>query len=189
MSRLVFYALLSFLALTALTPIYRLFGLESVQVDVPLLVVLHLAFVDRRGAGQMAQGTLGRFGGRLDGASVLCVLLLGYLTDLLGGGMKGIHLFSLALVYLAGCMLARQVYVAGALSAAVIAAFASVASSLTALVVRWATGVPPSLGVLTVVLGQAALTAVFAPPLLRLLAFGEQRLSRKSVERSTLQPS
>ena len=43
-------------------------------------------------------------------------VLLGYITDVMGGGVKGIHSLAMALVYLLTIWVSRHVYLAGNIS-------------------------------------------------------------------------
>ncbi len=105
---------------------------------------------------------------------------------MLSGGIKGLHCFTLALMFLLFRRAASHVYLTGPFSSVVVTFFASLVAGLVGLGIRWIAEVPPSLGSLMVVLAQAVLNAVAAHPLLKLLHFVDNKLSRESAERGGL---
>lgn len=176
MRRFVVFVLLGFLLMTLLGPLTHALGLELATIDVALIIVLHLAMVDRRGGVFRPSARMGVESGLLDVGSVVTALLLGYLTDLFGGGIKGLHSFGLAAIFLASRLMARQIYMAGAISQFLVTLAASLASSVLVLLLRWALGITPGPSMIVVVLAQAALTAAAAPLLMWILRALDLRL-------------
>lgn len=186
MTRVLLFSLLGLLLITLLGPLQRYFNLEVVVLDVPLITVLYMAMAGR-GAGvsrQPPRVTLST--GGVDWSGGITGFILGYVTDVLGGGPKGIHCLSLTLTFLVSLWLARHVYLAGTLSVVAVAFLASVVTSVFAVTIRWATGVAPGLATLTVVLSQAVLCAALAPALMRLFRYVDAKLSRDPAERGSL---
>ncbi len=184
MRRVVAFGLLGYLLMVLLGPLSHALGMQQATIDVALIIVLHVAMVDRRGGVFRPTSRIGLQSSRmLDLGSVVTTLVLGYLADVLGSGLKGLHTLGLGAVFLASRALARQVYMAGVVSQFLVTLVASLASSLLVLLVRWVTGVTPGLGMLPVVLAQAALTAAMAPVLMKLLRFLDARLWREPSER------
>lgn len=182
-TRVLAFSLLGYVLLVALGPLQHLLGLEMVTLDAPLVIVLYLSTVGR-GAG------LGRTyalpGPGVDWSGGLTGAILGYLSDVMAGGIKGLHCLSLVVVFLVARRAARQIYLSGALPVALVAFGAAAVAAAVGLAVRWAGGVAPTLGSATVTLGQAVLTACIAPPLMRLLRAIDVRLLRKPIERGAL---
>ncbi|MCA9669264.1 MAG: hypothetical protein KC503_26895 [Myxococcales bacterium] len=183
MTRALVFVLLAFVLMTIATPLLRMFGFELVGVDIPTIFVLYMALNgDRRpvlGASSLLRVEIGAPG-------AASALLLGYLADLLGGGIKGATSLALAGLYLTARALSRQVAISGAVSAALITFAATLPVSIIVALVRWTQGVAPSLALAGLLLGQAVLTAALAPALMRLLRFIESKLSREADGRSPL---
>ena len=184
MTRLVLYTALAFFLLTILGPLLRLVGIESASVDIGAILVLHRALGERRVPYSKEQGWRFLPSG-LEGDAVALALILGYLTDLLGG-LSGVHGLGLAALYLIARALSRQVSLVGAVSQCLPSFAAAVAVAVIGLFARWATGGHVGAGIAAVLLGQAVLTAAAAPLLLRLLRWIDTKLSRESTERGTL---
>lgn len=114
-------------------------------------------------------------------------LLLGYICDVLGGGIKGLHCFTLALMFLLCRRAARHVYLTGPLSSVVVTFAASLVAALVGLIIRWIGDIPPTVDtVTTVMLPQAVLNAAVAHPLLKLLHAIDNKLAGERAERGTL---
>jgi hypothetical protein len=183
MTRVLVFSLTGFLLITLLGPIQRLTGLDLVVLDVPLITVLYLALAGRLGYIR-ARASL--FSGGIDWSAGLTGFILGYVNDVLGGGVKGIHCLSLVLIFLLCLWAARHVYLIGNLSVIVVTFVASLLTSLTAVIIRWLIGVSPSLSTAAVILAQAVLCAAVAPLLMVLYRFIDGKLSPDSGERSSL---
>lgn len=182
MTRVLVFSLLGFLSLIVLGPVQELLALDHVVVDVPLIIVIYLA-MSERGLHY------GRFNtGSIDWSGGVTAFILGYISDVMGSGTKGLHCLGLAVVFLFCRRAARQVYLAGSLSAFLVALVSSLGTSLLTLGIRWLLGVPPTLGSLTIVLVQALVCAAIAPLLIRGLRFVDQRVVRDSTERGTILP-
>ena len=177
MSRVLVFSLLGFVLVTLLGPLQGLLGMEMVVVDAPLVIVLYLAMAGRgSGLGGMRYSFTG---GGIDWTGGLVGVMLGYVTDVLGGGIKGLHCLTLVLVFLLAQRAARKVYLAGAMPIMLVTLVASLFSSLVGLGVRWFVGLRPTLGSLTVVVAQALLCAAVAPLLMRLCRTLDRWLSMK----------
>lgn len=177
-TRVLAFTLLGFLLLSLLGPLQELFGLDLVVLDVPLIIVVYLA-MSARGPGfsrVLSRSTLSTE--RIDWSGGWTALLLGYTTDVLGGGFKGLSALTLALVFLVCRRAGRHVYLSSTLSAVVVISSTSFGASLFGLTVRWAAGIQPTLGSLSVAGFQALLCAAAGPPLLRLLRAVDQWLLR-----------
>jgi hypothetical protein len=186
MTRVLVFTLVGFVLITLLGPIERLLGLEMVAVDVPLVMVLYMALAGR-GTGYSRPATRPNlFSGGIDWSGGVTGVLLGYVTDVMGGGAKGIHSLAMALLYLLTIWVARHVYLAGNISVILVTFVASLIGSLIALTVRWSMSVPPSLATLTLVASQAVLCAAVAPILMKLFRFIDLKLARDASERGTL---
>lgn len=184
MTRVVAYAILAFLLLTVLGSLLRLAGFAIVSVDVAVIIVLHRALGERR-APYSREPTWRLLPAGLEVDGVVLALVLGHLTDLLGG-VGGVHVLALAVLYLAARIASRQVSLVGPLSQCVLTFVASLGVGLIALTARAAVGAELGGGIATVLFGQALLTAATAPPLMRLLRFLDAKLSRDPTERGTL---
>lgn len=130
--------------------------------DVVLLVIVYLGLSGRGG---------------LSGACALA-LFLGWLADLSAGAPKGLHMVAYALVGLAARGASLRLLVRGGLLTALVAGVFSLACG--ALVVALRTSLSPSLGwaALRQVPLAAAVTALAAPPLFRLLRRFDRRFVR-----------
>jgi rod shape-determining protein MreD len=166
---------------TLLGPVQQLLRMDMVVFDVPLVIVLYLA-MSGRGSG-LGKARFSLTGGGVEWTGGLVAVTLGYISDVLGGGVKGLHCFALVVVFLLAHRAARKVYLAGALPVVVVTFFASLVASLLGLGIRWIGDVVPTLGSLMVILAQALLTAAVSPPLLRLCRIIDARLSGESAER------
>ncbi len=187
MRRVVVFVSLGYLLIVLLGPLSHFLGMQFAQIDVALIIVLHVAMVDRRGGGSRSVSSMSLASHRLlDVGGVVTALLLGYLTDLLGAGLKGLQSFGLSAVFLVSRALAHQIYMAGTISQFLVTFVSSLVSSLFILGLRWIVGVTPGLAMISVILAQAALTAVFAPLLMRLLRFLDARLWQDSKESGVL---
>ena len=186
MRRALIFTLLGYLILTLLGPLQGMFGLDLVVIDIPLIIVIYLAMADRSaGLGRLSsRGGLGTTRGSLAGGGA--ALLLGYAVDVLGGGLKGVHCFTLVVIFLACRRAARQVYLVGTMSALLVTLFSSLGGSLLGLGLLWMAGNRPGLGNLTVALIQAILAAALAPLVIRLLRMIDLRLMRDRGERGTM---
>lgn len=184
MTRTLVFILLGFLLVTLMGPLQNLLGMEMVVLDVPLVVVLYLAMAGR---GSGLGGKRYSFsGGSIDWTGGVVGVALGYVVDVMGGGLKGLHCLSLAVVFLLAQRAARKVYLAGRLPIMLVVLFASLFTSLLGLGVRWFAGIPPSAGSMTVALVQALLCAAAAPPLMRLFRFVDAKIAREGVERGSI---
>ena len=175
MTRALLLSSLGLLALILLGSLEWALGLHTLSIDLVLIIVLYLAMAEPSGPGGR-QISLGGPVGRFDLPSVLAVFVLGYLADLFGGELKGVHSLALAVVFVGGRLLARQVYLAGPTAQIIVCFIGSLLASGVALLVRWSAGVSPSLPLVLVLLGQAGLTAVLAPPVMGLLRRLDGRL-------------
>ena len=186
MTRVLVFTLVGFVLITLLGPVQRLLGLEMVTLDVPLVLVLYMALAGR-GTGYSRPATRpSLFSGRIDWSGGVTGVLLGHITDVMGGGATGIHSLAMTLVFLLTIWVSRHVYLAGNISVILVTFVASLIASMVAVGVRWLTGVPPSLATLTLVASQAVLCAAVAPLLMKLFRFVDQKLSRDASERGTL---
>jgi rod shape-determining protein MreD len=180
MSRVAIFVLLGFALVTVLGPLQQLLRMDMVILDAPLIIVLYLAMA---GSGTGLGGGRRLSSGGIDWSGGLAGVLLGYICDVLGGGVKGLHCLTLVVVFLLAHRAARHVYLAGALPVVVVTFVASVFSSLLGLGVRWLGGVTPSLGSLTVMGAQAVLCAAFAPLMMQLCRFVDAKLAHRLAAR------
>lgn len=180
MTRVLVFSLLGFILVTLMGSLQNMVHMEMVVVDVPLIVVLYMAMTGRRTIGGLRPAFSGWSSGiGIDWSGGITGVILGYISDIMGGGVKGLHCFTLAVMFLLCWRAARHVYLTGPLSAIVVSFFASVVASMMGLIVRWlALGVPPSMGSLSVLLAQGVLCAVAAVPLLKLLRFIDIKLAQ-----------
>jgi len=185
-TRTVVFSSLGFLALILMGPLQGLVGLDMVVLDLPLIIVIYMAMADRTaGLTRLSRG--GSFGtGRPGWAGGLTALILGYLTDVMGGGIKGIHCFTLAAVFLVCRRAASQVYLAGAMSSFLVTLGSSLGASVLGLGLLWIVGQRPGLGSLTVAVLQAILVAALAPLVIRGLRVIDLRLMRERTERGSM---
>jgi rod shape-determining protein MreD len=185
MTRVLVFTLLGFVLVTLFGPVQQLLRMDLVVFDVPLVIVLYLA-MSGRGSG-LGQARFSLTDSGVDWTGGLVAVTLGYVSDVLGGGVKGLHCFTLVVVFLLAHRAARKVYLAGALPVVVVTFFASVVASFLGLGIRWIGDVSPTPGSLMVVLAQALLTAAVAPPMLRLCRLIDARLAGESAERGLSQ--
>ena len=186
MTRAFIFSILGYLALTLLGPLQDTLGLDMVVVDIPLIIVVYMAMADRS-AGLTRLSSGGRFGsGRPGWAGGITALILGYATDIRGGGVKGIHCFTLVVVFLICRRAARQVYLAGAMSSFLVTFSSSLGASALGLGLLWSMGNRPGLGNITVAVIQAILVAAMAPLVIRLLRMIDLRLMRERTERGSM---
>ena len=180
MSRVVIFTLVGFLVQTALGPVHQLLHMDMVVFDAPLVIVLYLAMAGRSGSGAVR---LSPAGAGVDWTGGVVALTLGYISDVMGGGVKGLHCLTLVVVFLLARRAARNVYLAGTLPVLSVTLIASLVASLLGVGARWFGGVTPTPGSLVVVFVQAVLTAGLAPPVLRLCRLLDTRLLGIAVER------
>jgi len=186
MIRALVFSLVGLGLIILLGPLQRYLGLEMVVLDVPLIVVLYMAMAGR-GVGPTRQPPHSiLYSGGIDWTGGVTGFLLGYLTDLLGGGLKGIHCLSMTLIFLFCVWAARHVYLAGTLSVVLVTFVTSVLASLTGMSIRWATGTPPSISTLGTIGSQAVLCAAAAPLLMRLFRFLDARFAHDAGDRGSL---
>ena len=186
MTRVLVFCGLGLLLMTILGPLQRFLGMEVVVLDVPLITVLYLVMAGRGvGLPRPKPSILAPSGG-IDWTGGLTGFVLGYMNDILGGGLKGIHCLSMGLIFLFGLWAARHVYLAGTLSVVLVTAAASLITSGVCVGLRWLMGTPPSVATLAVVGSQAVLCGVMAPLLMRLFRFIDGKLAGEGSERGTL---
>jgi len=181
MSRVAVFVLLGFALVTVLGPFQQLLRMDMVVLDAPLIIVLYLAMAGS-GTG-LGRARLGLSSGGIDWSGGLAGVLLGYICDVLGGGVKGLHCLTLVVVFLLAQRAARHVYLAGTLPVVLVTFAASIFCSLLGLGVRWLGGVAPSLGSLTVMGAQALLCAAFAPLMMQLCRFVDAKLAHRLAAR------
>jgi len=184
MIRVLVFTVTGYLLLVLLGPLQTLLHIEMAGVDAPLIIVLYLAMAGRGGGLGGTRFSLATSG--VDWTGGVVAVVLGYFSDVLGGGIKGLHCLTLAIVFLLANRAARKVYLAGTLPVVVVAFIASSVSSVIGLSIRWLGGVTPTVGSLTVLLAQAVLCALFGPPLMRLCRVIDARLARESPEHRML---
>jgi len=185
-TRVLVFTLIGFLLMVLMGSLQELLGMGMVVLDVPLIIVLYMA-MSGPGSGlarRQPRSTLSGQGPDMTGG--VTGLLLGYICDVLSGGIKGLHCFTLALMFLFFRRSARHVYLAGPLSSVIVTFVGSLVAGLVGLGIRWIADIPPSMGSLMVMLAQAVLNAAAAHPLLKLLHFIDNKLSRDPAERGTL---
>ena len=180
MTRVLVFTLLGYLLMALLGPVQILLGMNMVVLDVPLIIVVYMAMADRVTAYGRLISRSGISSSRIDWSGGLTALLLGYAADVLGGGIKGIHCLTMALVFLACRRAARHVYLAGTMSTIVVTVTASLAASLFGIGILWATDQRPGLGSLSVAGIQALLNALAAPALIKILRTIDGRLLGES---------
>lgn len=186
MRRVVAFALIGFMLLVLLGALLHAVGARQISVDVGLIIVLHIAMLDRRGGVYRAPVVFGSSRGLLDIPGVVTALLLGYASDVVGGGLKGLHSLELGVAFLVARLLARQVYLSGGLSQIFVTLAAALLTSSLALGIRWLVGITPTVASLGVIFAQAGLTALLAPALMRLLRFTDARLYAERADRGSL---
>ena len=180
MTRVLVFSLLGFFLMALLGPLQALVNMDMVVLDVPLIIVVYMAMADRVTAYGRLISRSGISTSRIDWSGGLTALLLGYTADVLGGGIKGIHCLTLAVVFLACRRAARHVYLAGTMSTIVVTVTASMAASLLAIAILWLTDQRPGPGYLSVAAIQALLNAVAAPALIKILRAIDGRLLGES---------
>jgi hypothetical protein len=184
-TRILVFCVLGFLLITVLGSLERMIGLELAAVDVPLMVVLYMALAGR-GSGYSRPHRRSLLYGGVDWSGGMTGVALGYVTDVMGGGLKGIHALTMALVFLLTLWVSRHIYLAGNLSVIVVTFVASAITSALAVSIRWLTGVPPSLATIALIASQAVLCAAVAPPIMKLFRFVDSKLSRDPSERGSI---
>jgi rod shape-determining protein MreD len=184
MTRVLAFTLVGFAALVLLGPLQNVLGLDMVVLDVPLVIVVYMALADRSpGLGRLSPRISG---GHSDLSGGLTALLLGYISDVLGGTVKGQHALALVVVFLVYRRAARHVYLASTMSVLVVTFSASLLGSMMGLGIMWIAGVPPGLGSLPVAGVQALLCAGISPPLIRALRALDVRLARDRGSRAKI---
>jgi len=178
-TRVLVFSLFGVLAMVLLGPFQELFGLDLVVLDVPLIVVVYMAMGDRGTAFSQVLSRPTLSNRRTDWSGGGTAVVLGHVTDVLGAGTQGLHCLTLVVVFLVARRAARHVYLASTLSAVVVVSGASMGASFFGLAIRWMDGVQPTLGSVSVAGFQALLCAVFAPLVIRMLRFMDQRLLRR----------
>lgn len=181
MTRVLVFTLLGFALMVVLGPFQVLLGMDMVLLDVPLIIVVYMAMADRVTAYGRLISRSGISSSRIDWSGGLTAVILGYMTDVLGGGIKGIHCLTLAVVFLACRRAARHVYLAGTMSTIVVTFTASAAASLLTIGILWLTDQRPGPGLLSVAGIQALLNALVSPALIKILRTIDGRLLRESV--------
>jgi cell shape-determining protein MreD len=176
------FSLLGFVLLCILGPLHRLLGTEIAAIDLALVIVVYLATKtdDRSVLNSL------RPAGAIDPAIVIAVLVIGYFCDLLGGGTKGLHAFSLSAVYLVGRLLSEHLYLSGVFPQIVVTFFAAIGSSLIVVLLRSITGSVPTVELMAMLAVQALVTGLFAPPMFRLLNWMDRRLAGQDNRRGTI---
>ena len=182
MTRVLVFSLLGFLLLAVLGPVQDLLGMDMVVLDVPLIIVVYMAMADQVTAYGRLISRAGISTSRIDWSGGLTALILGYMADVLGGGVKGIHCLTLVVVFLACRRAARHVYLAGTMSTIVVTVTASVAASLLGIAILWITDQRPGLGYLSVAGIQALLSAVVAPALIKIFRAIDGKLLGESTQ-------
>ena len=186
MRRLLVLTLVGFFLLTVAGPLQSLFGLEMVAPDIPLILLLYLVMAARGIGGLRAPARPKLLSSSLDFAGGIAGVGLGYVHDLLGGGLLGLHSLTMGLMFLLLLWAGRHVLWAGNISVIAVTAASSFVASLIAVALRWIVGVLPSLATLAVIVAQSALCGVLAPVLMRLFRWIDFRLARGTVERGSL---
>lgn len=176
------FTFLGFILLCVLGPLHRLMGTEIAAIDLTLVLVVYLATkTEERGSLNSL-----RSGGAIDPAVVVVVLVLGYLCDLLGGGTKGLHAFSLSAVYLTGRLLSDHLYLSGVFPQIVVTFFAAMGASVVVIILRSMAGSVPTVELMAMLAVQSLVTGLFAPPMFRLLTWMDRRLARQVDRRGSI---
>lgn len=187
MTRVLVFSLLGYLLITLLGPALHFFAIEMTSLDIPLITMLYMA-LNGRGVGLARtyyRSSLVSVG--IDWSGGCTGLILGYVSDVMGAGVKGMHCLTMAAIFLLSLWASRHVYLAGKLSVIVVTFVASVLATSLHLLIRWALmDVAVSLAALTVILFQAMLTAVVAPFLMMGLRGIDRLLMKDHGERGTL---
>jgi hypothetical protein len=184
MSRLLLQGLLTFLALALLGPIQLALGVRLAAIDVPATVVVYLALVEPWGRQRsVTGGNYGLFRQDVDWGAALTVVVVGYLADLFGGGLRGLHAFSLATLYLNGRLLSRRLVVRGMFAEAVFVFCGALYTSAIALTLRWIIGTRPDPGIALVLLAHASLTALVSPLTIKALRTIDHTVYRRRLAR------
>jgi len=185
-TRVLIFTLVGLGLMVALGPIQRYLGLEIVVVDVPLITLLYMAMAGRGVGMTRPPSRTVLFSRSVDWSGGLTGFALGYLQDLLGGGLKGLHCLSMTLMFVLSVWAARHVYLAGSLSVVTVSAVASLLASLICLIVRSLAGGPLSRAAGPVVCSQAMRWAAVAPSLMRLFRYLDGKLARDPADRGSL---
>lgn len=186
MTRILVFVLVCWFLMILLGPLYRYLYIDHAFINLGLISMIYLSIAGR-GTGYnrpITQTYL--LSGGIDPSGGIAGIALGYIRDVLGGGLKGIHCLSMAILYLFSLWLARQVYLAGTLSIVIVTFLASLFTSLIEIILRWIGGVDPSWGTLMIMGLQAIFTAATAPILMRLFRWIDNRLARDSADRGSL---
>ncbi len=187
MTRVLIFSLLGYLLITLLGPTLHFFNIEMTSMDIPLITMLYMV-LSGRGVGlarSYYRSSLISVG--IDWSGGCTGLLLGYVSDVMGAGVKGVHCLTMAMIFLLSLWASRHVYLAGKLSVIVVTFAASALATSIHLIIRWVLlDVAVSLATLTVIFSQAMLTAVAAPFLMRAFRGIDRRLMKDHVERGTL---
>ena len=179
MTRVLVFSLVGYLAMVLLGPLQDMLAMDLVVLDVPLIIVIYLAMADRVTSYGRLISRSGISPARIDWSGGLTALILGYITDVLGGGIVGLHCLILAAVYLGCRRAARHVFLAGNRSAIFVTFITSICASAFGLGILWIVGQRPSLGYLPVAGVQALLCAVVAPGLIKILRTIDGRLLKE----------
>ena len=180
MTRVLVFTLLGYLLMVLVGPLQDLLGMDMVVLDVPLIIVVYMAMADRVTAYGRLISRSGISTSRIIWSGGVTALLLGYMVDVLGGGVKGLHCLTLTIVFLACRRAARHVYLAGTMSTLTVTFTASISASILGIGLLWITGQQPGLGNLTVAAIQALLCAAVAPALIKLMRAIDGRLLREA---------
>ncbi|MCB9556699.1 MAG: hypothetical protein H6707_11395 [Deltaproteobacteria bacterium] len=176
MMRVLLFCLFGFVALILAGTLTT----TELRIGVPIVIVLYCAASpQRRVSATDVRGSL------LSADGVAVALVLGYLSDLLGGGSPGVESFSLASVYVVAAF-AGRVFALRRMSGMVIASFLAVlavhfvSASLSAML-----GYPVQ-GVWRLALPSGVVTALLAPLVVRGLRWIEQRFGQQHEQGSRL---
>jgi hypothetical protein len=170
--------LISLLSMSLLAALWRLVLPGPLLVDIPLILVVHLAFAQRR--EQVILGLNPGPRGRLLGASdVVVVLGVGYVADLMAASPKGLHALALGIVYLVGRLARHRVDFSSVRRRVLLTFLASLLASSAISLASWAITRSFELRTLPMIGLNALVTAAMAAPFTRLFAMLDERLVRK----------
>jgi len=155
-------------------------GFDQVSVDIPLIVVLYLAFCDKRrlvgrggGLAVTRTGELGSTEPSAQPSTIAAVVLLGYVTDVFAGGVRGVHALALACTYLVARIVAGRIFLASVLAQVGVVFVGAQALLAFVLLFRWGVGLAVVSPGVSVMLGHGLLTAAVAPLLMRVLRWAD----------------